>query len=653
MQSSSNFRVALPWLALLSGCTASLESSGNGPTSSALGGATAAGAGGGAALSNGAGTGGAGGMTPALPVWSGAVGSWCGPAEKQTIWLTASPAASTCEASSKKVYSTEAEDTSEGLKLELDALSLGTFPAQLTAPARYCAVGGICSDVQVALQVESYAQGQGVKGTWSFTPAGGALLEGRLDASWCAWDDLLPGHPQGERLARDISIKEVAVYQGVKVPIVRDMQAVAERNADLVQNREAMLRVFVEPKMGFQSRSLSARVSLQDGAGPPRRFEQTVSVSGASTDHDVKSTFNIELPKDAFKAGTQYSVELRETSKCTELIGSAAGARFPETGLSPVGALETGPVKVLLVPVRYEADGSGRLPDTSEMQLTQMRQRMYSMYPTTEVLLTVRDAVSTDRSDLGDMLDQMRQLRDSDKPPSDLAYYGMVSMAESFRDYCRSSCTTGIAGFGSQNGTSAAGMGIGFLGAAAGTFVHELGHIYRRPHAPCGGAAGADEAYPYPEGKLGSWGYDLRTRELFDPAEHVDFMSYCSPEWISDYNYQLILERIVVVNQRAKQAMRRVPGLAKTWRTLIVRDDGQTRWGLDLQPQLAPPGDPVALSALDASGAVTEQIAGYVEASDGERAYFVPAGKAWSSIRLPSGIAASYAGVTQNRPFRR
>ena len=253
------------------------------------------------------------------------------------------------------------------------------------------------------------------------------------------------------------------------------------------------------------------------------------------------------------------------------------------------------------------------------------------------------------------MLDQMRELRETDEPPSDVSYYGMVRQADTFRDYCNGSCTTGIAGFGSQNGTSTAGMGIGFLDAAAGTFVHELGHIYRRPHAPCGGAAGADEEYPYNEGALGSWGYDLQTRELFDPAEHVDFMSYCSPEWISDYNYQLILERIIVVNQAALMQRLPAPGARQIFRTLLVNAQGQTRWGLDLRPRFQPPGDPVTVNVLDAKGGLLTQVTAHQELfGEGERAIFVPAAQAgWHAVQAPGAAATVFAGQTRNLPFTR
>ncbi len=670
MQRERNFRAALPAFAVIFGsfvgCTGYIEPSGNGAPapSSATHGSSQAGA---SAGTNCAASTVNGTATPTV-TWPAAVGTWCGPAEKQTLWLTTKPQASACAASSQKLYTDATEDSSEGLTLELDPLALTSFPAVLDVPGRYCAPGGACADVRAALQIDSYTDGQGLRGTWRVTPPGKPELSARIEAGWCNWDELLPAHPESERLARDIKIQEVSVYQSVKVPIARDMQAVTTRNADLVQQREALVRVFVQPAPGFESRDLSARITLQDEGAPPRHFWQTINISGPSSEPVGASTFNIELPKDAFKSATQYAVELREISRCTALSGTPVGARFPEAGTAPVGARATGPIKVMLVPVRYEADGSGRLPDTSPEQLDQMTRRLYAMYPTTQVMLSVRDVVGTDRTQLDDMLDQMRELRTSDAPPTDLAYYGLVRQAETFGDYCQGSCTTGIAGFGSMSGTASAGMGVGFHDSAATTFVHELGHIYRRPHAPCGGAAAPDVSFPYPDAGLGSWGYDLETRELFDPKTHVDFMSYCSPDWISDYNYQQILERIIVVNQHA--SLQRLdgtatngagapppppPGAAQTFRTLRVSKSGQASWGLDLHARLAPPGDPIRLKVLDATGAVLEEIAAtFEDEPDGEQAYFVPAGRpAWHAIQVPGGPLVPYAGPTQNTPFIR
>ena len=55
------------------------------------------------------------------------------------------------------------------------------------------------------------------------------------------------GVTQGPTLAAGLGIKEVAVYQGVKIPVVTNGVPVAQRNAPVVANRPGMIRVSVEP----------------------------------------------------------------------------------------------------------------------------------------------------------------------------------------------------------------------------------------------------------------------------------------------------------------------------------------------------------------------------------------------------------------------
>jgi hypothetical protein len=73
--------------------------------------------------------------------------------------------------------------------------------------------------------------------------------------------------------------------------------------------------------------------------------------------------------------------------------------------------------------------------------------------------------------------------------------------------------------------------------------AHELGHNWGLPHAPCGNPAGIDPYYPYTTGSIGVSGYDLTTNTALDPATQKDVMTYCSPKWISDYNYIKVLQR--------------------------------------------------------------------------------------------------------------
>jgi len=77
------------------------------------------------------------------------------------------------------------------------------------------------------------------------------------------------------------------------------------------------------------------------------------------------------------------------------------------------------------------------------------------------------------------------------------------------------------------------------------TFAHEILHKSGSPqHAPCGGPANVDPNYPdypafsaLPAASIGEVGFDWTTLKAYDPLTTLDLMSYCSPKWISPYNY--------------------------------------------------------------------------------------------------------------------
>lgn len=128
---------------------------------------------------------------------------------------------------------------------------------------------------------------------------------------------------------------------------------------------------------------------------------------------------------------------------------------------------------------------------------------------------------STDTEGWSQLLDEILAVRQSDG--SSRNYYGFVSVG--YR--------SGIAG-------------VGFIGqeAAVGrddspeTTIHEFGHNMGRSHAPCGGAAGPDPNFPDRTGRPVSWGYDSMNNRLIAPTSVYDLMSYCDPQWISEFNYR-------------------------------------------------------------------------------------------------------------------
>jgi hypothetical protein len=212
---------------------------------------------------------------------------------------------------------------------------------------------------------------------------------------------------------------------------------------------------------------------------------------------------------------------------------------------------------VTLVPLRYDADGSGRLPDTSPARLTQLHDVLHALYPLADVSFTVHDAVSwTDgltfsgNVDFTAVNDMLVNLRASDGAAFDEYYYALVVPADTFDDYCTGTCVTGQSYVVDDpaNADIRVGGGVAFPGEdAAWTLAHELGHMHGRSHAPCD-AGTTDPNFPYTNGGAGVWGWDDRTGTFVDPSVTADFMGYCSPAWVSDYTYQALYDRIEAVH---------------------------------------------------------------------------------------------------------
>ena len=422
-------------------------------------------------------------------------------------------------------------------------------------------------------------------------------------------------------LASNLTLKEIAVYQSVKIPLMENGTevAVASRNARVVQGRETMFRVFVTPGSGWSARELSARLTLNGGDGQTTQYYSKKTLSAASTDSDLKTTFNIFVPASAMSASLRYAIQVVE---CTDSSGSAGTASFPRSGDADLGVKTTGELKIHIVPIKVGTF----VPDTSEATLAGYADYVAAMYPTNEITMTVSSdslMVSTPL-DWSGMLDSLRAKRQADRPAADIYYFGLVKPAETMRAYCGGSCTTGIgyvvsSATGTMAGNSRAACGVAFADDYSHTtMAHEIGHNHGRNHAPCapgGSISGVDRNYPYEGGVVGVWGYDARTQKLFDPTKATDIMGYCNNQWISDYTYEGLATRVAAVNG---VTMIYTPAAAAArWRILLADDRGP-RWGIPITDEVAPEGVAETATIYDSTGAVLTTVVVYrTEISEG------------------------------------
>ncbi|MEO0604481.1 MAG: M66 family metalloprotease [Myxococcota bacterium] len=219
-------------------------------------------------------------------------------------------------------------------------------------------------------------------------------------------------------------------------------------------------------------------------------------------------------------------------------------------GLDPA---PTDTITLVIVPIRYQADGSARVPDVTPGHIREIQEAMYALYPASDVVVRVEepsdwfDEVAPNGAGWGNLLGAVSQrAAQADEAPNTY-YYGMFDPTTSIQAYCRRGCILGLATLASiPEDFPRASIGLGFRGPAVGTLVHEVGHSHGLPHAPCGQVATFDRDYPYEEGEIGVWGYNLVSEQLREPSRH-DMMGYCDPIWISDYNFSIIHDRILEV----------------------------------------------------------------------------------------------------------
>jgi len=350
--------------------------------------------------------------------------------------------------------------------------------------------------------------------------------------------------------ADGVQITSIALYQGVKRPLMQGGAATSS-TVPIVANRPAMLRVFYAVDGAYDGQPVTARLTL----GDQTPLEATGVLGGSSTDGNLGSTVNVAIAAEALAGSTSYRVELLQPQSSSS--GNNLAAVYPAQGQESLQVQSSGSqLRIVLVPISYSADGSNRLPDTSATQVKRYQELFFKTYPTPKVVVSVHPAykwgstISPYGQGWNELLNAMISYRQQSGAAADEYYYGIFAPASSMSAFCGGGCVAGLSLLaGANDPMGRVGIGVGFSGAGSvETAVHEVGHQHGRGHAPCGANQGIDPSFPYSNGGISAWGYDLLTGSLVSPSNHKDFMSYCNPTWVSDYNFGKLFSRMKLVN---------------------------------------------------------------------------------------------------------
>ncbi|HVY49877.1 MAG TPA: hypothetical protein VHB21_28475, partial [Minicystis sp.] len=351
-----------------------------------------------------------------------------------------------------------------------------------------------------------------------------------------------------------------------------------DSDVPIVAGRDALHRVFVAADEEGVGSHVTATLAWGNGAP----VERELVVGASSEDRDLGSTFDFDIAGADVVPGATYRVELSGAAV------ESPYARFPVVGdraavpVSPFGQL-----RVVVVPIRYGGDGSGRVPDTSPAVLAAYARAFERLYPVARVDVSVRSpwsydlpVAANDEAAWTRLLTAFTKLRGDDDAPDDAYYFGAFDPADSRDDYCLAGCFEGLGHVVTDplDALDRAAVGLGFADVVGRVAPHEVGHEHGRMHAPCGpGVMDVDPDYPsdaaHAGGRIGVWGYDVLHERLVAPRAH-DFMGYCEHDFTSDYTYAGIFARVAALGALTPFGGGAAGLARRTFARALLREDG-------------------------------------------------------------------------------
>ena len=290
----------------------------------------------------------------------------------------------------------------------------------------------------------------------------------------------------------------------------------------LVTGEDALLRVFLAneedqypsmPPVRATFYHNNTTVHVEDIPGEP------IPPPEEADEGSLSASINVSVPGEVIMPELELVVEIDPDGETS--LNPNVPARIPPTGRMPVDVRDVPPLDLTLVPLLWieNPDRSilseieGLSPDDDLFWQTR------NLLPVGDLSISVRDEVFTSVDPVYDnysaILSETRAIHILDGDQGH--YMGVLRSGGGAALLGGRTSVSGIEGF---------------------TIAHELGHNMNLGHAPCGSPSlfTVDASYPYADGSIGAWGYDIRN-DLLLPPDTKDLMGYCSPRWISDYSF--------------------------------------------------------------------------------------------------------------------
>lgn len=395
----------------------------------------------------------------------------------------------------------------------------------------------------------------------------------------------------------DLSIRRVEFNPSIGVDVALDGEWVGAtgRQGQIPRYREAMVRVFWgELPADWTPRKLIARFTVEKPGGEIVEIDNyrgPLLVAEESDEGQFDNQFFVHISAQHVVPGAKFQVELLEAEPGYEAIPESSPPSVALLDGPEYIGVEASPMetRVVIVPVQYTwMECISDTATLTEAERAGFSDLLAKSNPIEAAKITWRETGIVRTTQIGDPPDlwgALQQIRAEDEPDPNVFYYALY-------DSCGGAFgTLGTAPTANIPPTQSAATARFASGkwfkeqnvSAWETFVHEIGHVQSNRHADCGGAAGTDSDYPHEAANIGVWGFDIEPQKpglfIYAPNTGKDYMSYCSPSWVSDYRWKRLFDHMRELTSWDYASMEPTPdaeGAVKL--TGVVYADGTHQW---------------------------------------------------------------------------
>lgn len=325
----------------------------------------------------------------------------------------------------------------------------------------------------------------------------------------------------------DLTIEKLIVTQATQTEI---------NSVPLVANRSTLVRVFAKTNQSIPTQgilvSLNASRNGQNLPGSPLVSNSSTVLPNPSRE-SLESTFNFSIP-NSWSSG-QVTLEAH-VDPTQNLVETNEGNNSSQLNLS---FTDLPPLDVKIVPINYFHTSGSEVQYYPAQSSDYFSDDVLKMFPLHDTIVSFHTPVNfygdlTNSGEWSNLLSQLTSLKLSEGALESQVWYGAIPVEDTAGNSWR---ITGPAGLGWIGYRVALGLydSTTYHVNGGNIAAHEIGHNLGREHSPCG-VTNYDPNYPYANGVIGQYGMDVLLQNLIQYTI-PDIMSYCTPNWISDYTY--------------------------------------------------------------------------------------------------------------------